>query len=69
MLKKLLLLLIYIYSPVGRRIRSITGAQLEDGRALWFLDNDRGDPIASGIYLLVLDSPSGPMVRKLLVRR
>ncbi len=60
---------IYVYALTGVRVRTLSGAALEDGRALWPLDNDRGQRVANGMYLLVIDAPTGAIRRKLFVAR
>jgi hypothetical protein len=58
-----------IFTAAGTRVRVLSGPQLEEGRASWDLNNDRGDPVASGVYLLVIEAPTGRILRKLIVAR
>ncbi|HEX9106369.1 MAG TPA: S8 family serine peptidase, partial [Longimicrobiales bacterium] len=60
---------VLVYSLTGARVRTLAGSDLEDGRAVWSLDNDRGHPVANGLYLLVVDAPSGRLLRKIIVAR
>lgn len=58
-----------VYTLAGRRVRRLEGAALEAGRTVWDLRNDGGAEVAAGVYLLVLEFPGGPVLRKVMVLR
>ncbi|MBX6363552.1 MAG: S8 family serine peptidase [Gemmatimonadetes bacterium] len=57
-----------IYALSGARIRSFRPDELEEGRVVWDVANDRGARVAAGVYLLVVDLPGGPQTRKIFVQ-
>lgn len=60
---------ITIYTLTGARVYRFGDAELHDGHALWPLVNDRGEPVANGTYLVVVDFPGERSVTKLFVLR
>lgn len=57
-----------LYGITGRRVRDL-GAVLGDASATWDLRNDRGSPVASGAYYLVIEFPGERVIRKIFVVR
>lgn len=60
---------ITVYSLTGERVYRFGAGDLHDGHALWPLVNDRGEPVANGTYLVVVDFPGERSVTKLFVLR
>jgi ligand-binding sensor domain-containing protein len=48
-----------IYTPEGRLVRHLPAAQIYGSRTTWDGRNDRGDYVASGIYLYLVTTESG----------
>ncbi|HOH08989.1 MAG TPA: two-component regulator propeller domain-containing protein [bacterium] len=48
-----------IYTPEGRLIRHIPAVQIHGSRTIWDGRNDRGELVASGIYLFLATTESG----------
>ncbi|MDZ7374758.1 MAG: hypothetical protein ONB23_12445 [candidate division KSB1 bacterium] len=59
-----------IYASDGRLVRNFLRHEVPGGRVLWDGRNDRGELVASGVYLVVVSTASGmSTVRKLAVVR
>jgi len=57
-----------VYTIAGQRVRDLGGV-LGERSATWDLRNDRGSPVASGAYYLVIEMPGSRIVRKIFVVR
>lgn len=57
-----------VYSIAGQRVRDLGGV-LGERSATWDLRNDRGSPVASGAYYLVIELPGTRVIRKIFVVR
>lgn len=57
-----------VYTIAGQRVRDLAGV-LGERSANWDLRNDRGSPVASGAYYLVVEFPGTRVVRKIFVVR
>ncbi|MBU1653006.1 T9SS type A sorting domain-containing protein, partial [bacterium] len=60
---------IRILNISGILIRTIDVADNVSGGVRWYLDNDRGEKVGSGIYIFRIDSDSGGFMGKLAVVR
>jgi hypothetical protein len=71
---------IRIYTIEGRRVTTLTPGLVADGgqtqnpgdsgQAVWALTNERGQPVASGVYLYIITDPEGRSTRgKLAILR
>jgi len=63
---------VQIVDAQGRRVRTLApAARLEAGRHVrtWDGRDDVGRPVPEGLYLVVLSSPDGPAVTRIVVRR
>jgi hypothetical protein len=58
-----------IYSIVARPVRHLAGGSIAAGAysASWDGKEDSGEPVAPGIYLVVLTEPGHTVIKKLLV--
>jgi hypothetical protein len=59
---------IRIYTIAGELVREIEYTN-ETGRAIWDGRNDAGNRVASGIYLMFIDSPRGTEILKVAVEK
>jgi hypothetical protein len=50
---------IYIYSISGDLLRTLKVRQSDNGRKIWDLTNSKENPVASGIYLYIIESGKG----------
>ena len=57
-----------VYSIAGQRVRDLGGV-LGERSTTWDLRNDRGSPVASGAYYLVIELPGTRVIRKIFVVR
>lgn len=48
-----------IYTPEGRLVRHLPAAQIHGSRTVWDGRNDRGEYVASGVYLFLATTESG----------
>ncbi|HET9869801.1 MAG TPA: hypothetical protein VFR02_04825, partial [bacterium] len=62
---------IVVYNILGERVRTILDANLPAGltHLTWSGDNDRGDLVGNALYLILIQTPDGRMVRKVIVLR
>ena len=60
-----------IYNLLGQRVRTLVREQRPAGQHVvrWNGDDDTARPVASGVYLYVLETAQRRMTRKLLLLR
>ena len=61
-----------VFNLLGEKVRSVASWSMVQGTPYtwnWDGRNDRGQIVGSGVYLLVLRSPSGVLVKKVMVAR
>lgn len=59
-----------VFDFAGRRVRTFLATDLDDARTLrWNLRGASGEEVVNGVYLLVVDMPSGTMRRKVFIVR
>ena len=58
-----------VYDLRGRLVRTILDPHSGPVRAEWNTTDDRGRPLASGVYFIRREGPGGPLVRRFVVVR
>lgn len=60
---------ISVYTLLGERVRSFTGAEIGPLATVWGLDTSAGGQVANGVYMLVVELDGRRIIRKILVAR